>query len=442
MNTNLPSYPNFQLTTTAYGRWQHTSHTSIHICIHAKHSSICLTCIVLLRIHIVICHRQSFLINMKKIVITGLLFHGTFVSHGLSLQGGNLSKSTLRIIHPKYGTEIILIGCLHGSSSSKADVQAVLNTEPETDVVALELCPTRYKDLKKDMEKRIQKSDSGEYTRFDDYEKDDGFLRMVSKTTESKGIATGLAALILGGTSIISTKLSGFEAGAEFVTAIEYVESRKDSFCDVILADTAVDETLKGVGSIPMKSFEMMRSYVLSGLDWDSVYVKNASVLSTAVGATHEEGIPLLKLNLALIRNRGVVTDIARLLIPNYVLIELINAVSTFSFGDVAAAAANSGGLDTISEVASATTLSQLMSIIYNVFFQVVESTILLSLGYLLFVLPTTGVILTDRDVQLSNGIEDACKIASLKKSNGGKVVAVLGFLHVNGVAKTVMTQV
>ena len=63
-------------------------------------------------------------------------------------------------------------------------------------------------------------------------------------------------------------------------------------------------------------------------------------------------------------------------------------------------------------------------------------------LGYVLVALPTSRIILSERDDQLAKGIEDACKFASEKRSgandddNGGRVVCVLGFLHVNGVAK------
>jgi pheromone shutdown protein TraB len=343
-----------------------------------------------------------------------------------------LSKSTVRFAHPKYRTEVILIGCLHGSSSSASDVRHVLNDGSKTDVVALELCPTRYKDLKKDMERRKRSSNG---TDAEPGSTDGGFLRMVSKTTQAKGIPTGIAALVLGGSSIISTKLSGFEAGAEFVAAIEYVESRKDADCDVILADMMVDETLKGVGNIPKISIDMLKSYISSGFDWGSVYEKNASVLSTAIGGSTTEGLQQIKLSESLLRNRQVITDILRLLVPNYFLIEVVNAA--FSFGDWAAVAKTTS----VNELSTSLDLNDWNTMLSNSILELSTSTLLLILGYILFVLPATSVILTERDIQLSKGIDDACRIASIKDESGGKVVGVFGFLHVNGVAKILMTH-
>jgi hypothetical protein len=266
---------------------------------------------------------------------------------------------------------------------------------------------------------------------------DGGFFQMVSKTTQAKGIATGIAALVLGGSSIVSTKLSGFEAGAEFVAAIEYVESRKNADCDVILADMVVDETLKEVGNIPKISMEMLKSYVSSGFDWDSVYEKNASVLSTAIEGSKTEGLQQIKLSESLLRNSQVITDIIRLLVPNYFLIELVNAAFSFSFGDWAALAKTTS----VTDVSTHLDWNDWDIILRNSVLEISTSALLLALGYILFVLPTTSVILTERDVQLSKGIDDACKIASTKDKSGGKVVGVFGFLHVNGVAKTLMTK-
>jgi pheromone shutdown protein TraB len=346
-----------------------------------------------------------------------------------------LSKSTVSFHHPKYGTEVILIGCLHGSSSSASDVRQVLSSGSKTDVIALELCPTRYKDLKKDMKRRKRSSIEKDNNNETDAN-DGGFLQMVSKTTQSKGIATGIAALILGGSSIISTKLSGFEAGAEFVAAIEYVESRTDADCDVVLADMVVDETLKGVGNIPKISMEMFKSYISSGFDWNNVYEKNASVLSTAINGSKAEGLQQLKLIESLLRNSQVITDIIRLLVPNYFLIELVNAAFSFSFGDWAAVAKPTP----ISDVSTQLDWNDWNIILSDSILELSTSALVLALGYVLFVLPTTSVILTERDIQLSKGIDDACRIASAKDESGGKVVGVFGFLHVNGVAKTLMT--
>ena len=64
-----------------------------------------------------------------------------------------------------------------------------------------------------------------------------------------------------------------------------------------------------------------------------------------------------------------------------------------------------------------------------------------IGLNYLLVALPATRIILSERDDQLAAGIQAACQLASsslpLSSSySPGRVVAVLGFFHVNGVAR------
>ena len=53
--------------------------------------------------------------------------------------------------------------------------------------------------------------------------------------------------------------------------------------------------------------------------------------------------------------------------------------------------------------------------------------------------LPASRVILRERDDRLAQGIRDACHVATRKAPNGGRVVAVLGLLHVNGVAQRLL---
>jgi hypothetical protein len=137
-----------------------------------------------------------------------------------------------------------------------------------------------------------------------------------------------------------------------------------------------------------------------------------------------------------LLRNSQVITDIIRLLVPNYFLIELVNAAFSFSFGDWAAVAKPTP----ISDVSTQLDWNDWNIILSDSILELSTSALVLALGYVLFVLPTTSVILTERDIQLSKGIDDACRIASAKDESGGKVVGVFGFLHVNGVAKTLMT--
>ena len=131
--------------------------------------------------------------------------------------------------------------------------------EKRTDTIVLELCPTRYKDFTRENAKKIER------------EKENGvgatdFINMVTKTIEARGVSTGFAAAILGAASSISNSLSGFEQGLEFIRAIEFIdENDNDNYCDIILADRIVDETLRQVGSVPSLSMEMLQTYILSG---------------------------------------------------------------------------------------------------------------------------------------------------------------------------------
>jgi pheromone shutdown protein TraB len=59
----------------------------------------------------------------------------------------------------------------------------------------------------------------------------------------------------------------------------------------------------------------------------------------------------------------------------------------------------------------------------------------LLAAAYLLVALPAVRVVLCERDEQLVHGIREACRL-----SEKGRVVAILGLLHVNGVAKQLLT--
>ena len=64
-------------------------------------------------------------------------------------------------------------------------------------------------------------------------------------------------------------------------------------------------------------------------------------------------------------------------------------------------------------------------------------SLLILSFFYLGIALPAVKVIVTERDDILTQGIQEACQ----KAGEGGKVVAVLGMLHINGVAKRMLSE-
>jgi hypothetical protein len=71
-----------------------------------------------------------------------------------------------------------------------------------------------------------------------------------------------------------------------------------------------------------------------------------------------------------------------------------------------------------------------------------------LAIGYISVALPAARVIVRERDDQLTAGIQQACRLAVQSKGRLGKgnnatppkVVAVLGLLHVNGVAQRILS--
>jgi hypothetical protein len=336
------------------------------------------------------------------------------------------SNSYVSFNHPRTNTELILIGCLHGSSSSAKDVSQMLHAKP-TDVVVLELCPTRYKDLMKEM---IRRKSSEAQSR-------GSYIKMVAKTIEARGWSTGLAAAVLGGVSGLSTSLSGFQPGFEFITAIEYVESQGGE-CDVILADRMVDETLRRVGDLPSVSLDLFQNFLDSGLDWEETYGKEAKVLKCAVSGGEFE-VDMAK---ALFRRTDVIIDLARLTLPTFIFIEAANVMLSIilhSLDPIAPESISMGSL--MIDLASSMTLEDWNSFAGDVVFEFVSSALVLFIGFMFVALPTSKVILSERDDQLTKGIEDACRFAAEKNTTGegGRVVCVLGLLHVNGVARQIL---
>jgi len=363
------------------------------------------------------------------------------------------SKSYLTFNHTQTNTEVTLIGCLHGSSSSAKDVSDVLRQSP-TDVVVLELCPTRYKDLMRDMHRRREcESDNGSNA----MRNNGDYFGMVKKTIEARGISTGIAAAVLGGASGISNTLSGFEPGLEFITAMAYVDSCSNSSdgdaqlnavrvasggCDVILADRTVDETLRRVGALPSVSLQMLQEYSDSGLNWNKAYGIDADVLANALSGKGNEQLDMGK---ALFRNKDMMTDLARITLPSFAFVTVANNMlwnMLNVMADTPAFASDDNYASIMMDLSATMSFRDWGLLATDVSMEFISSAFLLFLGYVLVALPTARLILTERDDQLAKGIEDACKVAAGKYSsnessnNGGRVVAILGFLHVNGVAK------
>lgn len=391
-----------------------------------------------------------------------------------------LSRPYLELIHPQTNTTIILLGCLHGASSSANDVSNILNASP-TDVIVLELCPTRYKDIVKLMtikEKgRLIDEDMITSRTMDDMNNENNpsgdYINMVSKTIQYKGISTGIAAAVLGVASGLSSIFSGFEAGLEFITAIQYVQKNNNkqypnndddnnsemkmtypqpkTSCDIILGDQIVDETLKRVGSLPTISSNMWKEFIQQKFNWSETYGKDSVILSDAIVGDEilkQKGLQI-ELSRVLFRNKDVMIDLFRLLLPTFLFIQIV-AIITMLVND------SSTIENTIVDLAPMLTMSDWIHLIYDIGMEIIMSVLIVFVGYIILALPSVRIILSERDGQLTNAIHAACRVAKEKRNksrsthssrnidststeSNARVVAILGLLHVNGVAKRLL---
>jgi len=321
----------------------------------------------------------------------------------------------VEFIDPQSKCQVVLLGCFHGTESSSKDVEKVVTRD--TSVVALELCTSRFTDLKQELLKKEQEQEG------DDQQPKETkpwiflYWEMVSKTIQQRGLPTGLAAAVLGGFSGIQTALSGFTPGLEFTTALERSELYE---CDIVLADQDVDETLRRVGSIPLIALENILSN-----DRIIRWTRCQETLVRAVGGMSEQDrdIPQLQLPMVLIRNPAAIQDLVRLTVPPTIFFwAMIYTIAAIAGVDIS----QQSGVDAdFNENATwIKTISHWFA-----------STGILAVSYLGLALPAVGVVLTERDEILTRGIQAACQRAG----EGGRVVAVLGLLHVNGVTKRML---
>jgi pheromone shutdown protein TraB len=375
------------------------------------------------------------------------------------------TSAAITIIDPTTQCEVVLLGCFHGTKSSADDVAQLVTSE--TDVVVLELCTSRFADLRREQEKQKlqqqqqqqqQQKNPGQQKRL--VQKTSWavrYVQMVSTTISKKGLATGIAAGLLSGVSGLQSAMSGFEPGLEFTTALE---RGQQLHCDIVLADQDVDETLRKLGSLPI---DALRTIGVSGdiTSFDSFsrqddnksffeeYLFHLTTLRTAIlgyssTAGADDGdigrsIPQVQVFPVLLRNEAAIRDLIRLAIPSIINIVLLSQFiasvlgSASNWANVAAISADS----TLSDMTYYGTLigdSDNYEVSLAMHF-IASSFILLS--GLMSMTPIIKIILTERDAVLTEGILAACQRAG----TGGRVVAVLGLLHVNGVANRIMAS-
>lgn len=296
--------------------------------------------------------------------------------------------------------QVVLLGCFHGTASSADDVRQVITNKDNTvDIVALELCQSRFDDLQK-----INDNKNVPWIVL--------YWQMVSQTIQSKGLPTGLAAAVLGGFASFQTALSGFQPGLEFRTAVEVAAE-----AELWLADQDVDETLQKIGNLPLISWSM----ITSPKPWQEWKFHSQTLQRAIFGNCGPHQIPL---GAALTRNPAAIRDLMRLTLPVILLYGLLMSKMMLVEPMVG------NYFDPVADVSMIKDASY-----WEVIGHGLASSAILALGYVGFALPAVRVILTERDEYLTEKIQQACHQAG----KGGRVVAVLGMLHVNGIAQRML---
>lgn len=298
---------------------------------------------------------------------------------------------------PQTGCQVAIVGCFHGSETSASDVYTVLTDAP-TDVVVLELCANRFASMRQEVSLKSRNW----FQRF---------LRMVQKTSQERGIATASVAALLGSVSGLQTALSGLSPGLEFKTALRYATSHDK---DIVLADQDVDDLLSKLANIASLSKEMWGD-LLARRQWKgSLFSEQTKVLSVALCGSRELAQSVTFPSF-LIRSHAAVLELLRLSVPPLALLQFMNIAALQFLGETSPTPAD----------ASAAWLPILANVVF------------LSSGIVSLILPATKIILDDRDEQLASGVQAACRVAG----PNGRVVVVLGFLHVNGVAEKIVKR-
>jgi len=373
------------------------------------------------------------------------------------LHAASRERSCIELIDPATGCEVILVGCFHGSPSSAADVEREVQASL-TDVIVLELCESRFATLKSNHGKNEQEQQQQEVIGVQEQQrrKQPWFVRLlqlVGDTIQKRGLSTGLATGILAGVSGLQTALSGFTPGLEFTTALELAEDNQE--CDIVLADQSVDETLEKLGKLPAVVRSMINEVVTSSSTTKSIqeteWGKMAEALRNAlVGDPSLRDQYQVNVGQVVTRNSAVIQEMARLIIPPVIVTQLaLIIIDQLLFPLESAMAAE----ETIAPMTQIATFALSPSFLLDfdpvawlaeASLHVATFAVVLSMAYCFFAVPVTHVILAERDDQLTSGIQSACRMAASKNLNDlnsrpGRVVAVLGLLHINGVAKRML---
>lgn len=348
---------------------------------------------------------------VRKLIAFAILSIFAETSHAFST---SKSKSYVEVVDPNTNVKVVLVGCLHGSLSSSNDVRYLLESEP-TDAVVLELCDTRYEDLS------AAPAEDYSMTVFADDMKD--FWSMIQETSLRKGPITGAITLLLGTMSLLQTNLSGFRTGLEFVVAMDIA---KQNSCEVILADRDIDTTMERIGKLPSVSLDILKK---NQIGQETRHLKCAVFGDSSLPSGAQVNMPQV-----MVRSKQAIADLARLTLPPILLVSLLTVGASLAFH--LPLFAEQETLQQLVTGFSVMTSDEKIEAGMKVFFNSLGDIVPLIVGYPFFALPAAKVIVSERDVCLAEGIQKACEKVSMEKEGQSRVVAVLGLLHVNGVAK------
>ena len=377
----------------------------------------------------------------------------------------------VELIEPETNCTVRIIGVFHGSHSSAKDVMECITSS--TDVVVLELCSDRYRDLivKKSFEALPMKRPSERGSIESDCDDEESgvrdtdtefkqseiasnpramswfeqYIRVVGDAIDRQGWRTGMVVAIFGLVNGFQEQILQLQPGLEFITASEIASNFS---IPIVLADQDVTVTLQRIGQLSHTTYDLWYDF-LQKRSWGTTFGPLAYALSVAIfgGWMHVDDTPaptLLTLPQFLTRNIDAIQDLLRFVglplfiieLPNLIL-SLHDSQSVFNYAV--------GNVDMQQDDPLITT---------------VLNFIVIAIFYLCVALPATQVILMERDDVLTTGIRAACRLAKEKRKAEKRtprkiansllqrisgetgdadqeveVVVVLGLLHVNGVA-------
>ena len=324
---------------------------------------------------------------MVRFLLAAVCLGHTITTGTVKALSTSLARSSIRLTEPKTGREVVLVGCFHGSQSSASDVREALlapiekpqleeQKENDDHAVVLELCASRCADLIKAGSTTSCTTKPPWIIRY---------TRHIQRTAKEQGLSSAAATALL--TGISGLQSSRLEPGLEFKTALDIAKQQR---IDVILADQSVEVTVEKLGKLPQAAVE-----VLMGNEW---LFQTKSLARATIGLKPHH----LTLSRFLFRSKESIGESLSFFFQPLVLLLVFQLILS--------------SMEVSVETVSSGSWSQIMN-----------SGLVVGL-YMAVVLPATKIVLSERDDFLTKGIQTACR-------GRQRVVAVLGLLHVNGVA-------